>query len=325
MSFLLYILIFAFLFLIARLFYVKIKEKGLKKRIEMGLFPLSEKEEEIYQHYALNSDDYTLRVGAAATLFNYYLKEYSGDRTLLDKALRWGEEISRLYPDRSFYEDVMFETANLYYFEKYDFSRAEKLFKELKEKRPSSRWGGICEERVKLIADNLENEEALKLYVTAEKFFEKARYKDARQYLDNILEKYTQAGIIAPSLLFLADIYYYKFSRLEDAYSCYKRLYEEFPGHYLASKALYKAAEILRRKKDWKGALENYHTYVKKYPDRAGIDDAYFYIGDCYQNMGEHRKAKNAYSLILGDFPDSKWTDVIYHRVKKLNSEIGFD
>ena len=94
---------------------------------------------------------------------------------------------------------------------------------------------------------------------------------------------------------------------------------DKFTRHSHAPKALYKMGEILMKKAKWEEAIDAYRRYINNYRSVSYIDDAYFYIGECYRELGKLRDAKNAFSLVLGDYPESKWTEVLYKRVQDIN------
>ncbi len=295
---------------------------AMEKKIQNGEFPSDEAELKEYERVITRLTDPRLRSQTVRILFDYCRKKHAGRIAIIEKALHYGEMIRKDFSDMEFYEDSMFELGNIYFFDRYDFEKALEIFSELMKKKPYSRWKAVCDMRIKLIDINISNEEALKLYVTAEKYFENSRFADAESYLHKIIDEYPGSDLAGASLFFLGDIYYYKHEDIDKAFSYYSRLYKEIPGHRSAEKAVYKAGEILRKKEKWDDAIELYRKFSTEFTDSPYRDDAYFYIGECYQNMDQPRDAKNAYSLILGDYPDSKWTDVIYHRVQELNKII---
>ncbi len=298
------------------------KLAATKKKIQNGKFPSDEEELREYERVISRLPELRLRSEAVRLLFDYCRRKHAGRMEIIEKALIYGEMIRKDFSNMEFYEDSMFELGNIYFFEKYDFEKALEIFSELMKKKPYSRWKAVCDIRTRLIEINISSEEALKLYVTAEKYFENSRFADAEAYLHNIIKDYPGSDLAGTSLFFLGDIYYYKHNDTKKALSCYRQLYKEFSGHRSSEKAIYKAGEILRKKEQWDKAIKLYREFSKKFPESSYRDDAYFYIGECYQNMDRPRDAKNAYSLILGDYPDSKWTDVIYHRVQELNKRI---
>ncbi|MFC2091810.1 tol-pal system YbgF family protein, partial [Elusimicrobiota bacterium] len=117
----------------------------------------------------------------------------------------------------------------------------------------------------------------------------------------------------------IGDINYYKYNDLDNALRYYRITANNFPEHSLSQVSLYKSGEILRKIKQWEEAIKIYDDFVNRFKTSSYRDDAYYYIGECYHNMGRLRHAKNSYYLVLGDFPNSKWNDVIYNKLQSIN------
>ncbi|MFH1416474.1 MAG: tetratricopeptide repeat protein [Elusimicrobiota bacterium] len=252
-------------------------------------------------------------------LLQYYKSNYGESEALLSKSIEFGEGIKREFKEYSFYEDALFMLGNIYFFEVFDFKMARSIYQDLINERKNTRWKSICNDRIELIANSVFEGEALKLYVFAEKYFEESKFDDAKFYLNEVVKRFPDGEIAAAASYFLGDINYYKYNDLDKALLHYRMTEEKFPKHQLAHTSLYKVGEILRRLKQWEEAIKIYRDYVKKFKSSPYKDDAYYYIGECYHNMGKLREAKNAFNLILGDYPNSKWTDVIYHKVQDIN------
>ncbi len=251
-------------------------------------------------------------------LLQYYKDNFDGNKEILYRSIRYGEKIRDDFKEYSFYEDAMFILGNIYIFEIFDFKTASEVYQQLVEEKENTRWKSICMERIKLISKSISDKDDLKLYVYAEKYFEESKFADAEFYLNEIIKKNLKTEITASALYFLGDINYYKYNNLDSAMKYYS-MAADFPNHSLAQSALYRVGEILRKIKHWEKAIQVYRDYINKFKVSPYKDDAYYYIGECYQNLGKLREAKNSFNLVLGDFPNSKWTDVIYHKVQDIN------
>ncbi|MEA3506850.1 MAG: tetratricopeptide repeat protein, partial [Elusimicrobiota bacterium] len=243
-------------------------------------------------------------------------------RDNIEKAVNIGESMSKTAGDCSFYNDLLFMLANLYCFRLHNFEKALKTYKKLLEVSPATKWKDVCRDRIELIEDNLTNREVLKMYVTAEKNFENLEFDEAEKYLKKILKNYRGMKIAGNAYYFLGDIHYYKYNDLDKANKYYTDFFKDYPEHPLSRNALYKSGEILRKLQRWEEAADIYKKYIEKFKDTSFVEDAYFFLGDCYYNLGRLRAAKNSFSLILGDYPDSKWTEVIYHKIQEINSKL---
>jgi TolA-binding protein len=252
-------------------------------------------------------------------LLQYYKDNHSGNKEILFKSINYGGNIRDNFKEYSFYEDTLFMLGNIYYFETFDFKMADNVYSQLLEEKKNTRWKGICQDRVELINDSASNEDALKLYVIAEKYFEESRFEDAEFYLKEVIKRHVDTEIAAAAAYFLGDINYYKYNDLDNSLKYYRMTADKFPDNSLAKTSLYKVGEILRKMKHWEDAIQVYREYIRKFKTSPYRDDACYYIGECYQNLGKLREAKNSFNLILGDYPNSKWTDVIYHKVQDIN------
>jgi len=303
-----------------KLFLKKRTRNNIIKKIKAKIEPASIKEAELYLNVVDSAEKNSHIEGwGRYLLMKYYRSNYDGSRRLLALSIENGEKIRSSYKNRSFYEDALFYLGNIYFFETFDFNKAADVYAQLIEEKPSTRWKGICRDRIRLINENTLFQDALKLYVTAEKSFEESRLEKAEKYLSQVINEYPKTNLAASSLYFLGDINYYKYNNLNKAVQYYRKTVDLFPNTEPARNALYKIGEILRKLKRWDQAVEAYREFIHMYKLSPLKDDAYFFIGECYQNMGKLREAKNSFSLVLGDYPDSKWTEVIYHKVQEIN------
>ncbi|NLB34370.1 MAG: tetratricopeptide repeat protein [Elusimicrobia bacterium] len=317
------LLIFAVLAKISSYYSVRILRDKVLSLAESGKEPQSlEKAREYEKLLESPSLKENLTSKIHILLFNFYRTNHAGDITHVKRALELGDKIKNNYKSAPFYSDALFEHGNLHFFIVSDLDRAYQFYQLFIDERPDSRWRTICQDRVELIKDNKFNQRALKLYIAAEKFFEEGRFKEALEYLERVLEEDLDFLLTPATLFFIADIYYYKFDDFKSALRYYRWTADDYEGSSVAEVALYKSGELLMKKERWEDAIATYRELIEKYPDSHIVDDARYYIGAVYQNMGKLRKAKNIFSLILGDFPESKWTEVIYHRVQDLNSEL---
>ena len=301
----------------------KKKVNKVKKNILNKKGPSSLEDAMVYEEAVRDCpSDEDCRAWGSHLLFQHYYKNYNSNEEILLKGVRYGEDIRSNYKDYPFYEDDIFELGNIYFFVLFDFNKAEDVYKQLVTDKPNTRWKSIAEDRSKLIKDNVSDKESLKLYVMAEKNFEEAKYDKAEYYLKEFVKKNPDTELSASALYFLGDINYYKYSDFSKSKEYYRITVDKFPETSSARHSLYKIGEILRKQEKWEAAIETYQEYIKRYKSSPFRDDAYYFIGESLQKLGKLKEAKNAFSLILGDYPDSKWTEVIYHKVQEINREL---
>ncbi|MGM0441658.1 MAG: tetratricopeptide repeat protein [Elusimicrobiota bacterium] len=272
----------------------------------------------------LEKDDEKIRARGIYLLFDFYDSKPKNEKNI-EESIRFGERIKENFRDYPFYEDVLFKLGNIYFFNNFKFEKAKNTYKQLINDKPDTKWKNICRVRIDLIENNISEKEALRLYVTAENFFEDAKFKKAAEYLKKIINNFDDIELKAHAYYFLGDIYYYKLENFEEAKKNYIPVYEKFSVDPISRNAIYKVGEINRKNKDWKQTIEVYNKFTEMYPDAPVVEDAYYFIGESYLNLGQLKAAKNSFNLILGDFPDSKWTDVIYHKIKDINKRLKND
>jgi outer membrane protein assembly factor BamD len=59
--------------------------------------------------------------------------------------------------------------------------------------------------------------------------------------------------------------------------------------------------------KKYKGALARFAEILKKYPDTGLSDKALYYIGQSYIGLGEKDLARDTFSVLISNFPDSSF------------------
>ncbi len=304
---------------------IKIRQFKIKDKIKKHKPINSEDELRHYEEFIKRCDANNNERLCALTryaIFNFYKDKANYNTENINKAVTLGAFMKKNYKDRDFYNDFLFMLGNLYCFNLNDFEKALETYENLLEISPSTKWKNVCRDRINLIRNNIDNREILKEYVTAEKHFENLEFDKTEKYLKKIIDENGGLNIAGNALYFLGDIYYYKYNDFEEADKYYSIFFSTYTNHPLKKNALYKSGEILRKLKRWKEAVVVYKQYIEKFKETPYVEDAYFFLGDCYYNMGRLKKAKNSFSLILGDYPDSKWTEVIYHKIQEINSKL---
>ncbi|MBI5902233.1 MAG: outer membrane protein assembly factor BamD [Deltaproteobacteria bacterium] len=79
-----------------------------------------------------------------------------------------------------------------------------------------------------------------------------------------------------------------------------------FLRNRLAERELY-VARFYYKGKNYKGALGRLRDLLKSYPDSTWTATALYYIGESYTGLGEKKLAKDAYTTLISDFPDSSY------------------
>ncbi|HEY4707017.1 MAG: hypothetical protein A2054_00110 [Deltaproteobacteria bacterium GWA2_55_10] len=112
----------------------------------------------------------------------------------------------------------------------------------------------------------------------------------------------------------------FAFEDLITAYpqSPYAEKAREFSGflkNRLAEHEFY-IARFYFKKKNYKGALGRLKEILASYPDGGINDKALFYIGESYLRLGESDLAREAFSTLINNYPESSFTHDAKGRLK---------
>ena len=67
-----------------------------------------------------------------------------------------------------------------------------------------------------------------------------------------------------------------------------------------------------------KESIAEFLMFIDNYPDSDLCDDAQFYIGMNYNELGKHRKAANAYAKVIVNYPNSSLISAAYEKIAFL-------
>ncbi len=84
----------------------------------------------------------------------------------------------------------------------------------------------------------------------------------------------------------------------------------------LAEREFY-VARFYFKDKNYKGALARFRDILKNYPETGFNDSALYYIGESYERLGEKNLAKDAFSTLISNFPDSPYLSDAKGRLKE--------
>ncbi len=202
-----------------------------------------------------------------------------------------------------------------------EYEDAEKLFKELMEQHPLD---PLAVEALLMLGD---------VYYATEK------YDDAASYYTNFTAMHPRHPM-AGYAFFQKGMSHFKeiLSLDRDQTSTKKALFafEDLAAGYPASIYADKAREIsvflkLRLAErefyianfyyngdNYKGALARLRDILKNYPDAGISDKTLYYIGESYDKLGEKRLAKEAYSTLVADYPESPFAGDARGRLRDI-------
>ncbi|VAV82383.1 hypothetical protein MNBD_DELTA01-884 [hydrothermal vent metagenome] len=230
-----------------------------------------------------------------------------------------GKKHAKAAPRLDTARDILEQGVKAYQLYKYE--EAEKAFKMVMEDYP------ITPEAVRaqlLIADL---------------FYTQGSYEDAASYYTTFYT-YHPAHPRAPYALFQKGMSNFKDVLSEDrdqtatrtALFAFQDLIRDYPDNSYTQKAREMVVFLKRRlaeselyvarfyfiTEEYKGALLRYGEILSKYPNAKFVDEVLFYTAESYYELGNAKLAKEAYSVLVADFPKSKYVKDAKKRLENI-------
>lgn len=162
----------------------------------------------------------------------------------------------------------------------------------------------------------------------ADAYYSSTKYSDAASYYINFISLHPNHPKTAYAMFQKGMSYFREVSTIDrDQASTQKALlaFNDVISFYSSSIYADKAKEMtvfLKRRladrefyignfyfkdKKYKGALARFAEILKKYPDTGLSDKALYYIGQSYIGLGEKDLARDTFSALIANFPDSSF------------------
>lgn len=103
---------------------------------------------------------------------------------------------------------------------------------------------------------------------------------------DKAIELYPRSPYTEQLLISVAS-YFDISNEVDDAQEAYRALYERFPKGEFAERALWRTALFHFVKNQYGEALQGFWKYLRKYPDPRNATAAIYWMGRCYQSLGD--------------------------------------
>jgi len=84
----------------------------------------------------------------------------------------------------------------------------------------------------------------------------------------------------------------------------------------LAESEMY-VARFYFKGRNYKGALARFRDILKNYPEAGLTDETLYYIGESYINLGEDKLARDAFTTLITDFPESPYVKSAREKLKE--------
>lgn len=85
----------------------------------------------------------------------------------------------------------------------------------------------------------------------------------------------------------------------------------------------YRDAFALVRARDFSGAVVAFNAFVRDYPNSPRVANAHYWMGEIHHAEQKHELAREAFSLVLGQFPDHPKAPHAAYKLGVIYSELG--
>ena len=136
-----------------------------------------------------------------------------------------------------------------------------------------------------------------------------SRYDEAAGYYKTVVEKMPYSGYADDALLAIESIY-----RSQNEPQKYLDYIEQIGKASLKSAderemMIFSAAEQIYLSENYQRALASLQSYIDTYPQGAQVPKAWFYMAECYKNLGKPDQACDCYVKVM-DSQDAAYTEL---------------
>ena len=233
-----------------------------------------------------------------------------------------------------------------------EISRGKRILEEALRDYPDTSLKAQGEFLLANLAQNLENyQEAIGRYAivisrwpdseyAVKSQFQKAQCLEKMNQGPQACEEYVKLTYLYPDSPLVADAkirlgnFYYKNKKYKSASVIFKKFSDNHPGHVLAAKSLFLAAQCelkylqetaetakannLKYEADYTDAIKILQELVDKYQDDKDLrPEAMYWLGDSYFKQGKNGQAKSyqMFKKLTWDYPESKWAKIARGRL----------
>ncbi len=196
---------------------------------------------------------------------------------------------------------------------------AEKSFKTIMEDHPLSQYTLSAELMLGDVSYASEKYEDASLYYTnfvaLHPSHQKAPYamfQKGMSHMKDVLTLDRDQASTRKALFAFEDL---MVSYPRSPYSEKAKEFTVFLKNRLAEREFY-IARFYFKKKNYKGALGRLKEILASYPDGGINDKALYYIGESYRRLGEDELARDAFTTLINNYPESSFTTDAKDRLK---------
>lgn len=264
--------------------YIKITEKfpntneSLRARLGIGLVYYKKNNYEKTRGYLLN-----------------FIKRFPGTK-ITDDAQYWVGMLH--FKNKNFKKAIVSFTALVQNYPKSDYAAAGWLrlgdsyfiIKKYKQARNSYR---------KVLTKYPASKQAeFALYSVGRVYEYEGAVFDAITVYVQFAEKYSKSQL-SPEITYQVAEYFYKKKDYDKAAKYYEQVTSNFPEHNLAEESNFMRSKIYYRMGVRTAAINSFQKFIEEYPLSKNYAEAMLYIGNCYLESLDYRKAIESYNIGL--------------------------
>jgi tol-pal system protein YbgF len=110
----------------------------------------------------------------------------------------------------------------------------------------------------------------------------------------------------------------YRLKKYDQAIEEFKSFMEKFPGSGFVDVAQFWLGECYYAQGDWSKAIEEYMKVIRLYPFSSKVPDAYLKLGLCYLEQDNKVKALENFQVVVDIFPHSKAAPIAQEKIRQL-------
>ena len=154
------------------------------------------------------------------------------------------------------------------------------------------------------------NEEAKRIYDSAQELFQQERYREALSNLRYFMDKYPRSEIADVVSFLIGDCYFHLaeeglFNSYQPAIDAFQLALALYPDSKKVPRGLFQLANSYRVMQYHYEASENYKLLISTYPHAECIPDAHFWIAENHFQNDEFREARNRFQNFIIKYPQN--------------------
>ena len=123
-----------------------------------------------------------------------------------------------------------------------------------------------------------------------------------------------------PVLSYNKGIQYFTNEDYVKARQYFEEVVERYPQTLIVDQAAYHHAMCFFREKEWEKTINSLERLLETYPETGRAAEALYHMGICYQNLGRVGDAREQFTRTAEAFPGKVWAGFARDRLKEVHS-----